>query len=107
MPKVTSHSTVRLKGKLVLIRSMKASNTSESTAPHILTLGTTVVKLMPRQFFLRKITVVSLELEAGWAPYPFWTFSKRGKFLFSAGIRNPDRPIRGLVVIPIVQIQNS
>jgi len=85
---------------------MTASNTSKSTAPHILTLGTTVVKLRPRQFFLRKITPVSLELEAGWAPYPFWTFSKRGKFLVSAGIRNPDRPVGSLVAIPTVQIQN-
>jgi len=56
---------------------MKASNTSEGMAPLILTLGTTVVKLAPRQFLHRKLTPVPLEMEAGWAPYPVWTFSKR------------------------------
>jgi hypothetical protein len=109
MLKVTSHSTVRLKGKgkLVLAHSMKASNKSKGTAPHILTLGTTVVKLTPGQFLLRKITPVPLELEAGWAPDPVWTFPKRDKFLVYAGVRNPDRRVRRLVAIPTVQIQNS
>jgi hypothetical protein len=79
---------------------MKASNTSEGIAPLTLTIGTTVVKLTPRQFLLRKITPVPLELEAGWAPDPVWKFSKRGQFLVSAGIRNPDRPVRSLVAIP-------
>jgi hypothetical protein len=86
---------------------MKASNTSKGIAPLILTLGSTLVKLMLRQFLLRKITPVPLELEAGWAPDTVWTFSKRGKFLVPDGIRNPDRPVRSLVAIPNAQFQNS
>lgn len=86
---------------------MKASYTSKGIAPLILTLGTTMVKLTPRQFLLRKITPVPFESEAGWAPDPVWTFSKRGKFLVSDGIRNPDRPVRSLVAIPNAQFQNS
>jgi hypothetical protein len=52
------------------------------------------------QFYARERTSVPIELEAGWAPEPIWTFRKREKSLDSIGIRTPDRQLRSLVTKP-------
>jgi hypothetical protein len=48
-----------------------------------------VVTFTPWPFFPREGTPVPIEMEAGWAPEPVWTFRCRENLVSSSGIRNP------------------
>jgi hypothetical protein len=48
-----------------------------------------------------------IEFEAGWDPEPVWTFLKRVKSRYPAGIRTADRPSHNLVTIPTAASQGG
>ena len=48
-----------------------------------------------------------IEFEAGWDPEPVWTFWKRDKSRYPAGIRTANRPSHNLVTIPTAASQDE
>jgi len=80
-----------VKAKVFPAHDMKGKG-NRGMAPLILKLGTRwkwVVNFTPRPHYSR----VPIDLEAGWAPEPDWTFRRR-KLLAPSEIQTPDPPAR-------------
>ena len=60
---------------------------------------------MPQPLYHRQETLIPIEREAGWEPWPVWTLERREKILISAGIGTPYRPAHNLVIVPATQSQ--
>jgi len=59
-----------------------------------------MVNLKFRLLYHQEGAPVHTAYEAVWASGPVWTFRRIEKSLTFAGIRTPDRPARGLVLVP-------
>jgi hypothetical protein len=47
----------------------------------------THAKFAPRPHYVREVTLVLIQQEAGWAAKPIWTFRRKEKSIAAAGIR--------------------
>ena len=75
---------------------------SGDVAPLCLKLGASwkrVVNIKLRPFYPRVRTSIPIEVEAGWAPGPFWEWLVMR--CATTSIRNPDHPARCVVAVVI------
>ena len=86
--------------QISLVRAMMARRESGDMAPLSLNLCCSwrlVVNIKLRSFYPRGRTSIPIEVEAGWAPGPFWEWLEMR--YSPTGICNPDRPARSVVTV--------